>query len=190
MTVSSVATGYDGISLLAGNAAYDPAATFLIQRISPTTGISVTFSSIPQTYKSLQIRLITRDGFTANTGFNLYFNGGATATYGTHRLTGDGTSAAATGSGSNGAMQYAAFTSGTTASIFGASIIDIHDYASTTKNKTTRAFFGYNNNSVGRVGLSSSVWVSTSAITSITIENSNANNIALGSTFALYGMVG
>lgn len=189
---SSILQGFPkSRSLLAGNAAYDPAALFLIQRVSPTSGSSLTFNSIPQTYKHLQIRLIVRDGTNTNSQYYLTFNGGASASYASHVLRGNGTSALAAGFATNTEMRFAAQTIATTANIFGASIIDIHDYTSTTKNKTVRAFNGYDNNtSDGWIYLVSSVWLSTSAVTSITITNANGSTLASGSTFALYGMVG
>ena len=73
---SGIKTGvlkYD--SMLAGNAAYDPAATWLIQRVNGTgSSTAITFSSIPQTYQHLQIRAIMKNAYTANANVidNLY----------------------------------------------------------------------------------------------------------------------
>ena len=69
------------------------------------------------------------------------------------------------------------------------SIIDIIDYASTTKNKTVRAFFGLDLNGSGSVTLGSGLWMNTNAITDINI-NAAADPMAAGSTFALYGIKG
>lgn len=151
---------------------------------------SITFSSIPSTYTHLQLRILVRDGSSNNSQYQLWFNVGASATYGSHRLTANGSTVTATGTASNTEMQYAAFTGTIATSTYGASIIDIHDYASTSKNKTVRSFFGYDSNGGGTLGLSSSVWVATSAITDITFYNANNNGLATGSTFALYGIKG
>ena len=154
---------------------------------------SITFSSIPSTYNHLQIRMIVRDGASNNSQYQLWFNSGASATYATHIIRGNGSTAYAGAFGVGGTeMQYAAQTTATTANVFGASIIDIIDYASTSKNKTVRAFNGYNNNTTGSgyVYLVSSLWVSTSAVNAITIYNSNNDGLEIGSTFALYGIKG
>lgn len=67
----------------------------------------------------------------------------------------------------------------------GAAIIDILDYASTTKNKTIISLDGYDANGSGYVGESSGVWFSNSAITSITLLLSSFTD---GAQYALYGV--
>jgi hypothetical protein len=72
------------------------------------------------------------------------------------------------------------------------SILDIHDYASTTKNKTTRSFFGSDVNisdTAYDLRLTSGLWRSTDAINTITLFAS-AIAFTAGSTFALYGIKG
>jgi hypothetical protein len=79
-----------------------------------------------------------------------------------------------------------------TASTFGASIISIQDYASTTRNKTVRGFSGSEANTASAnfyVVLNSGLWLNTSAITSITMLPGQTAFKA-GSTFALYGIKG
>ena len=78
---------------------------------------------------------------------------------------------------------------GNTANIYGASITDIIDYASTTKRKTMKTSFGSQiNNSETKVGLITNYWPSTSAITRIDITSTTT--FAVGTTFALYGIKG
>ena len=157
---------------------------------------SFTFSSIPSTYKHLQIRILYKDTYstTANTQVTqLQFNGDTGTNYVYHYLQGNGTSA--TAGGATG--QTAAFvvnSGGTSAagqtSIFGVGIADILDYASTSKNKTIRSIGGLNNNTTSTsiyLGLSSSLWLNTAAITSIKILPGNIA-FAAGTTFALYGI--
>jgi hypothetical protein len=197
MTVSSVATGYDGISLLAGNAAYDPAGTFLIQRVAGTgSSGTITFSSIPQTYKHLQIRVFAiSTNTTPQSGQNvtIRFNGDSGSNYARHSLEGDGngTFLAGTASTTGIFMRALMVTSGT--NIGGAGICDIHDYTSTSKNTTVRAFAGGNRNTTDNVnafvGLFSGLYISTDAITSISLV-SGSGNFTTSSQFALYGMVG
>jgi hypothetical protein len=196
MTISSVKTGAIGDSLLAGNTAYDPAATWLIQRTTLASNTAtVTFSSIPSIYKSLQLRYLGRSTTTGTgVGDNLFINlnsdTGANYTY--HQLLGDGATASATGATAQTRLnvQNALPRNSVTSSVFGVGIFDLQDYASTTKNKTSRMLYGTDvNGTEGKVYLSSGLWLSTSAVTSITLAP-QSNSFLAGSTFALYGMVG
>ena len=198
MAITSVKTGssftnlqkYD--SFLAGNTAYDPNATWLIQRTSPTSGTSITFSSIPQTYSHLQLRINIMGA--AGAGIYYQFNGdSSTTSYAWHVLEGGGTSAAATGGTTDGYSLLNFNTSKPSATAPFVSILDIQNYASTTQNKTGRGFTGSNINTASAaygVTLSSGLWINTAAITSIKIATSNASAFSSGSTFALYGMKG
>jgi hypothetical protein len=78
---------------------------------------------------------------------------------------------------------------GATASVFGAGVIDILDYANTSKYKTIRTLSGWDKNGGGNVGLSSGLWLSTSAISSIVI-GSQTGNLVTNTQFALYGIKG
>jgi hypothetical protein len=150
-----------------------------------TAASSVTFSSIAGTYKSLQLRILAAGSSGGTPGINWRFNGDTGANYSYHLLRGDGTTADAIGGASNN--EGLGSNAGPGSSIFGAMIMDIHDYASTTKNKTVRIFGGEDENGVGLIRLNSSVWLNTNAITSITIKTSSGTFTA-GSTFALYGI--
>jgi hypothetical protein len=67
-------------------------------------------------------------------------------------------------------------------------IIDIQDYASTTKFKTIRVLTGNDRNGAGGIELNSVLWRSTSAITSLVFPNANSVNYNSGSVFSLYGI--
>lgn len=161
---------------------------------------SLSFTSIPGTYKSLQIRGIGRDTYTAaTTTLDLYmqFNSDTTAAnYVYHTLYGNGASAAATATTSSGGayIQRAimATGSGPNTTTYGASIIDIIDYASTSKYKTVKNIDGvdFNTSSTNyRFTLGSSLWLSTSAITRIDLKTTGTA-FAAGTTYALYGIKG
>ena len=154
---------------------------------------SLTFSSIPSTYKHLQLRGITRRADAGSTiaTDNLQFNGDTGTNYIYHNLTGNGTTATATsgGVGTSNIVFSRGAGATATAGIFGAVIADIHDYTSTTKNKTTRSFTGFDLNGSGNIYLYSGLWLNTAAITSITIYP-NGNTIAAGTTYSLYGIKG
>ena len=153
---------------------------------------SITFSSIPSTFKHLQIRGIARNtsAGTSINGIFTQFNSDTAANYSRHNLIGDGASASASASTSSSnvlAGQYPQ--GGTTASVFGVFVLDILDYQDTNKYKTTRALFGTDLNGSGQVRLSSGNWRNTAAISTITITPEDAN-FAQYSSFALYGIKG
>ena len=156
---------------------------------------SLSFTSIPQTYKSLQIRGISRDTSATNqsNGNYLTFNNDTGTNYHSHLIINNPAGAAYAYDSGN--VNYvvnlsgAIFGSGTT-NMFGSGIYDIIDYSSTTKNKVLRTFLGADTNGVTtirNIQIGSGLWLSTSAITTITINEASAG-FAAGSTFALYGI--
>jgi len=183
-----------GIIASSGGAA---AAAGTYESIASATGTgssgTITFSSIPSTYTSLQIRAMYKD--VTNQGqwcqYNLRFNSDTGSNYWTHYLAGDGSAASASGFSSTCiSIRYSGADSSPSADTVGVSIIDIHDYASSTRNKTVRALAGVDTNSAdGGIALSSGLWLSTSAITSITVSAA-LSNFTANSVFALYGIKG
>jgi len=178
--------------LLSGGAA--PAAATSYESIATYTvgaggQASITFSSIPQTYKHLQLRL-TSTGST-NTVVQGRFNSDATYTnYRTHWLLGDGSSASASDRQESAwAGIFTGFVS--TSSVAPASVTDILDYTNTNKNTTTRSLIGWDNNGSGYIYLASSLWLNTAAVTSLKIFPYNeTSNFAQYTHAALYGIKG
>ena len=153
---------------------------------------SITFSSIPSTYKHLQIRAIYKTNNTNGGSTRITFNSDTGNNYASHYLLGDGSSASSSNVTSNPYIWAGVGDQST--SQFGTCIIDILDYANTNKNKTIRSLAGVDNNGSGVVGLMSGVWLNTSAITSITLtpqsNTTPANTYLQYSHFALYGIKG
>jgi hypothetical protein len=152
---------------------------------------SISFSSIPSTFKHLQIRAIARAAAAQTAGeAQIRINSDSSSSYTYHNLRGNGSSVTADGSSAlNYMYSQFRFTGGNdTANTFGAMVMDVLDYANTSKYKTIRTLSGYDANGSGSIGLNSSVWLSTSAITSITFENQGGSNWAEFSKFALYGI--
>jgi len=146
---------------------------------------SITFSSIPSTYKHLQIRGISRS--TASSGdVGMQVNGSTNITR-RHLLYGTGSSSVSTSDTFN--SFYIQPVSSDTASVFAGFVTDILDANSTTKFKTIRTFNGYDTNGGGLILLISTLLQTTSAISSITITPASAN-LAEYSSFALYGITG
>jgi hypothetical protein len=153
---------------------------------------SVEFTSIPQTYKHLQIRLIARTNRSVTAdNVALTFNGDTlgTTNYGYHLLAGDGATASA-GAGSNFTWILGANVPGasSTASVFGAGIIDILDYTNTNKNRVTRSLTGYDANGSGNMRFYSGLYRSTTAVTSIKLWAEATFLHTQYSSFALYGV--
>ena len=149
---------------------------------------SITFSSIPQTYKHLQLRILGSDDGAGSEYGNMTFNGDTAANYSSHQLFGDGSSAQANGFTNNNQI-YLHRISGSITNTFGAIIVDIYDYANTSKYKTVRELGGYDANGSGRISFSSGLWFNTNAITSITATTGGSKWLQYTS-FALYGIKG
>jgi hypothetical protein len=181
-------------------AAIDTGVMFEIGMVQVGSGgsSSVTFSSIPSTYKHLQLRVIGRTD-RASSAFDAFLikvnNDATTSNYTYHYLNGDGaTATAGQENGSyGGAVVYRLPGSTATASIFGATITDILDYASTSKYKTLRSLGGQDLNGsspTGEVYFGSNLWLSTTAISSLVIVPRTGTNFVQYSQFALYGIKG
>lgn len=157
---------------------------------------SITFSSIPGTYKHLQIRGIASITNTSNDfgTIGLRFNGDNNTNYTRHYFRGFLSDANYVQSGNVTSANYAqagqAFLNATNSpNVLSANIIDILDYTDTNKRTTVRGFSGTDWNSQGCVELASGLWTNTAAITSITVFAQNGN-FSTKSTFALYGIKG
>jgi hypothetical protein len=153
---------------------------------------TITFSSIPSTFKHLQVRCLIRSVNAAGTdSTKMNFNSDTATNYSRHALFGDGSTA---GSAAATTAAFASLgdspASTASANAFGVYVVDILDYANTDKYKTTRALGGYDLNGSGNIDLRSGSWRSTSAITSIVFVTSSGSNFAQYSSFALYGIEG
>jgi hypothetical protein len=167
---------------------YDALASYTV----PSGGVStIEFAGIPTggQYTHLQIRLFVRPTSSSNGPVFMQLNNDTGSNYTRHSLRGDGSTAYSSGSASqtsmyfNGFNTYAGGTDRPTVSI-----IDILDYANTSKNKTVRTLAGLENNGSGEVGLYSGLWLNTNAITSIKLfDNVNYGEYTQA---ALYGIRG
>lgn len=152
---------------------------------------SIEFTSIPGTYQHLQVRFLLRNTWATNKReeVRLRLNSDTGSNYARHGLEGDGSGASAFGSASTTSMGAGVLGGdGLTASAFSAGVIDILDYASTSKTKTVRGLTGVDGNGEGWLWMRSGLWNSTSAITTITLSSDNGQTIKQHSTAALYGI--
>jgi len=188
LSTASISTGTKRSKVWDQSAVYSPTAYESIATVTVGAGgsSSISFSSIPSTYKHLQIRAIAKWG-TAYTAYSrIQFNGDTGANYTQHRLEGSGSSASAAG--------YTGETSGIVGfnsdTQWGAFITDILDYTDTNKYTTIRTLGGYDNNGSGYITFSSSLWRNTAAVSSISLLPSSGVTFVQYSSFALYGVKG
>lgn len=147
---------------------------------------SISFSSIPSTYKHLQIRGIAK-GTVASAALLTGFNGDTASNYNDHYIEGNGSSVVAGYDATSAIIAYGTIAPTAATSVFTATVIDILDYANTNKYKTTRALTGYDSNGSGYMDLNSGLWRSTAAISSITLSPTSGN-FAQYTQYALYGI--
>lgn len=177
--------------------------TGAFESIATATGTgssgTITFSSIPSGYTSLQIRGIVRSTQAATTLGNITvrFNSDSTsANYARHAINADATNGiTAQGDAGQPSLLYSTLPyDSQLASTMGAFIMDVHDYASTTRNKTMRAISGLDNNNTTAgsqsINLISGLWMNTNAITSISFIAGGTGNFTTSTSIALYGIKG
>lgn len=160
---------------------------------------SLQFTSIPSTYKHLQIRYTVQSNRGTYSADNIFgtFNNDTGANYSYHFMRGDGLSSSSTqttGNASNNQLSIGQIPSSVTASMFGVGVIDILNYSNTNYLKTTRAMLGYTENNAGsstifnNMYVYSNTWRSTAAINSIQFFPQSGTAFTQYSTFALYGI--
>lgn len=152
---------------------------------------SISFTSIPSTYKHLQIRYSASDSRTGTPWSDTYivFNSDSSTNYSNHLLYTDSTTVSPGAASNQSFIQAASIGDASPSSVFGVGIIDILDYANTNKYKTIREISGNDENGTGFLNLGSGSWRSTTAINSITFT-SITPNFRQYSIFALYGIKG
>ena len=158
--------------------------------ISTATGTgsagAFSFSSIPQNFTHLQLRISAREVGTSNVLFH-YFNGDFAATnYTWTTFSAQGTAAAVGSGGPSGFFNTQAHPSNSElANTNGVVIIDILDYSNTSKAKTIKMLGGYNLGSTpGYLAITGGTWNSTAAINSYVLTPGFSTN----SRADLYGL--
>jgi len=169
----------------AGGPAYELISTTVLG--SDTASVTFDVSTFASTYKHLQIRLVAKCGRGDQDYLGLRMNGvTTTSSYISHLLEGSGTVYSSSLSGYGHMFLPFATGASTASTVFGASVVDILDPFSTTKNKTVRSLGGTS----ATVTLFSGLFMSTSSVTSLTVFQYNSTNLKVGSRFSLYGIKG
>ena len=150
---------------------YRPLATVTLG----SSASSVTFSSIPATYRDLIVVVAGTTNATHNVGMR--FNGDTGSNYFVVTMSGNGST-------TNSFTLTDSFAlAGQLTTTQGNFVNQIMDYSATDKHKTVLA---RSNNPAAEVRANISRWANTAALTSIAI--SNAGTFSSGTTFNLYGI--
>ncbi len=168
---------------------------------------SITFSNIPQTYSHLHLRVFGQsnrgtfgmDQLRVQVGSSNSIDSGSTS-YSWHYIRGENTTVSvlgyATSSGDNASWQINGAIGTTTSGYFGIVLIDLPDYANTSKYKHLRSLSGteYNGalgSSYGRTALGSCAWLGANglnAINTITLVPENGSLFTQYTQVSLYGV--
>lgn len=167
----------------AGGTSYESIATY----VATGNVTSITFSSIPSTFKHLQLRgtLLC----TNQQNILTQVNADTASNYSWHELYGQGSSAGA-GAGVSASFMQIGFVESNSAGYTGGFVADFLDYADTNKNKTMRSLMGSDANGTGYVLLRSGAWRNTNAINSIKIYPASTDAFKQYSHIGLYGIRG
>jgi len=159
---------------------YVPLAT---QTLS-STATSVTFSSIPATYRDLVVVCNFQNSGTSSAS-RLRLNLDTGANYSGVWMVGNGsTTASASEASQTGARIFGA-TLGPANTFSNVGIIQVIDYSATDKHKTVLTRYG----SAGTdIQATASRWANTAAVTAVTIFDVLGQTYSIGSTFSLYAI--
>ena len=150
----------------------------------------VVFTSISSSYEHLQLRICDRSARSSGDALQIQFGtGGGSPDSGTnysyHNINGTGSS---TGVGKTTGATFIQVgdtpSQDSDSEVYGGKVIDILDYASTSKNTTVLNLI---NTGAARVYWSSGLWDATGAVDRIRLFNYSSNFIR-GSVFTLYGI--
>lgn len=159
-------------------ATYEPIATTTLG----SAASSITFSTIPATYTDLRIAFVPAGGSGANSVF-VQFNSDTGTNYSRTALYGDGATATSARNTTQTRITYAAAMQATYPEFFS---LDVFSYAGSTY-KTCLGTQSSDANGSGYTASIVGLWRSTSAITSLSLNN-NGGNFATGSIATLYGI--
>jgi hypothetical protein len=151
----------------------------IASNVLTSSAASVTFSSIPATYRDLL--LVASATANTNTTFNVRFNSDSGSNYSYVRMQGNGSTASSSSNASATAIWEQSID--TVADQY---ILQIMDYSATDKHKTV---ISRHNRPNAAVWALSSRWANTSAINSIELSVVSPQTLSSGSTFYLYGIV-
>lgn len=163
-----------------------PTYTALANITLGSSASTVTFSSIPATYRDLVLVCSAAVTSTGDT-IRLRFNGDTGNNYNWVFMNGTGSVASSSSQSNQAQLDFTASVGLPTVVGRYNTILQIMDYSATDKHKTTLSRTNQNEDTYPGVTGLAGRWASTSAVTSMVIFPSTFSFIA-GSTFALYGI--
>jgi hypothetical protein len=152
---------------------------------------TIDFTSIPQTFTDLCVKLSARSSYSSGEGVLMRFNGSSGANYSYRQLYGAGSSAGSYGPPSSETYGFVGSMGGTnyTASTFDSIDLYIPNYTSSNNKSFSVDSVAENNSAtVNQLDLIAGLWSQTAAITSISLTSYNAANFVQHSTATLYGI--
>ena len=174
--------GFSGSLIAAG--AFESIATVTVGSGGAS---SIEFTGIPGTYQHLQLRYLAKtSGGTTWYSMGAHCNNDTANNYTYHIVQGNGSTASAASNAPRSSLLLGHVAAGNK-TYFGAGVVDVLDYSSTSKYKTFRSATGTDQNGSGYCGMYSGLWMSTSAVASIQVIAPVASWVE-HSTFALYGI--
>jgi len=148
---------------------------------------SITFSSIPQTYTDLCVKISARTDYAAtNDNIKMSFNG-STSSFGIKLLYGSGTAAGSV-SISDNTGGIVADGANATSSTFGNAELYIPNYTSSNYKSYSADSVAESNTATMFMYINAGLWSNYSAITSINLAVQGGTNFVQYSTFTLYGV--
>lgn len=170
-------------------------ATF-IKIASVTVGsggaTSMSFTSIPNTYTDLVIKISARGTDNSSNGWNqgaITFNSSTTG-YSSKLLLGRGDLSAVSFDGGTSAIDYGFYVSNsvTTSNTFASTDVYIPNYAGSNFKSVSSDTAQENNSLRGIMGFNAGLWSNSAAITSITLERTSTWTFVENTTATLYGI--
>lgn len=165
--------------------------TLISSQVLGSSAASVTFSSIPSTYKDLVLRCSIRDSGSSGSSqqqVRVRINGSSAANYSRTNVTGAGSTAASGNGTSNTSIAgFYAPDAGATSNTFNNLEIYIPNYA-TVQQRQVSVFDVFENNSatVNQINATAALYTDTTIITSLYIDT--VSGLVSGSSFYLYGI--
>jgi hypothetical protein len=168
------------------------AATYnlISSQVLATSAASVTFSSIPQTYTDLVVKISARTNYSSNLDeLKTVINNDTSIAYSDTYLFSSGSGAVSGTDSGTGNFASTYLNGSTTATnIFSTTEIYIPMYT-TTQTKQMSFFSAPEDNATSiRLFINASLYRGTSAITNITFSSNQSANFVAGSSFYLYGI--
>lgn len=161
-----------------------PTSTYdlIASNVLGSSAASVTFSSIPATYRDL-VLVCHFKGALGNVTANITLNNDTNSNYSVVTMSADGSTTNSLAATVNRiSFEYA----GASSTNFLLGTMHLMDYSATDKHKTALV---RNGNAAVGISANATRWASTSAVSSMQINASSVNNFAAGSSFYLYGIV-